>query len=92
MITTYSIREATEIVGAPSERWLIEQLRSGRFPGRKIGRHWRMTERDIENALNLCRNTHRDNVLESATRLTGLTPDSKRRVAKVRLVSEPPFA
>ncbi len=51
-----------------------------------------MTERDIEDALNLCRNTHRDNVLESATRVTGLTPKSKRHVAKVRLVSEPPFA
>lgn len=86
---TYSVGEAAEIVGAPSERWLIEQLRSGRLPGRKVGRRWRMTERDIEEALDRCRNEHRDYVSESSPPATGLTPKSKRRVAELRLVPEP---
>jgi hypothetical protein len=35
---TYATGEAFEILGAPSERWLVEQLRVGRFSGRKVGR------------------------------------------------------
>ena len=43
MIRTYTTGEVSEIVGGPSERWLIQQLRAGRFPGRKVGRSssWR---------------------------------------------------
>lgn len=77
MIRTYSTSEATEIVGAPSERWLIEQLRDGRFPGRKVGRNWRMTEHDIADALDLCRNEHRST---HSAPVIGLTPRSRRRV------------
>jgi Helix-turn-helix domain len=81
MSRTYSLAEAAEIVGAPSKRWLIQQLRSGRFPGRKIGRHWRMTEQDIADTLELCRNECRaeSNVLP----LVGLTPRSRRRVSNL---------
>jgi hypothetical protein len=37
VIRTYTTGEVTAIVGAPSEPWLIQQLRAGRFFGRKVG-------------------------------------------------------
>jgi len=78
VIRTYSAGEAAEIIGAPSERWLIEQLRAGRFPGRKVGRHWRMTDQDIQDALDICRNdTSQASAVNS---IVGLTPTSRRKV------------
>jgi hypothetical protein len=74
---TYSTAEAAELIGAPSERWLIERLRSGTFRGRKIGRHWRLTEQDIADALDVCAN---DSGITSAVP-SGLTPRSRKRVA-----------
>jgi hypothetical protein len=89
---TYSVEQAVEIIGAPSERWLTEHLRSGRFPGRKVGRHWQVTDQDIAAILDLCRNNHCGNASQSMPLGIGLTPKSKRRVAKLRLVPEPPLA
>lgn len=34
-----------------SRRWLIEQLRAGKFPGHRIGRQWRLTEADYDGIL-----------------------------------------
>jgi hypothetical protein len=80
VIRTYSTAEVTQIVGAPSERWLIEQLRAGHFPSREVGRgNWRTTEQDIADALDLCRNELRvahSNVFP----VVGLTPRSKQRL------------
>ena len=67
------------MMGAPSERWLIEQLRSGRFPGRKVGRHWRMTDADINTALDICSNEGLRNVASTAPAV-GLTARSRRRL------------
>lgn len=78
---TYSIADATDQMGAPSERWVIDQIRSGRFPARKIGRSWRMTERDIRDALDACGNTIRASEQPAAPR-TGLTPTSRRRLER----------
>lgn len=75
---TFSIADATEQMGAPSERWVVDQIRSGRFPARKIGRAWRMTDRDIRDALDACGNTLRVSE-ESASARTGLTPTNRRR-------------
>jgi hypothetical protein len=77
MTCTYSIGEAADQIGAPSERWLIEQLRVGRFAGRKIGRHWRMTDQDIADALDVCRNSPH---IPSAGPV-GLTTTSRKRVS-----------
>ena len=74
---TYSTAESAELIGAPSERWLIERLRAGYFRGRKIGRHWRMTEQDIADALDVCANDSR--IAGSGPR--GLTPRSAKKVA-----------
>ena len=74
---TFSIGDVAEQLGAPSERWVIDQIRSGRFPARKIGRAWRMTERDIRDALEVCGNTLCSSV-ETAAPIAGMTPTSRR--------------
>src|SRR5712672_278526 len=38
-----------------SKRWLADNLRSGRFPARKIGRKWMLTEDDIAAILEICK-------------------------------------
>lgn len=62
-----------------SERWLVEQIRSGRFPARKIGRTWRMTDSDVAAALDACLNDA-PRVAHVIDIATGLTPRSRRRV------------
>jgi hypothetical protein len=42
----FDTRTAAELLGC-SERWLKIQLRSGRFPGRKITKRWVLSEEDI---------------------------------------------
>ncbi|QWK51378.1 excise [Mycobacterium phage Stinson] len=65
-----------------SERWLTEQVRAGRIPGRKIGRSWRMTQADIDAALESFRispESGRKSVAPAANRPLALTPTSRRR-------------
>lgn len=65
-----------------SERWLTEQVRAGRIPGRKIGRHWRMTQADIDTALESFRvspESGRKSIAPPADRALALTPTSRRR-------------
>ena len=74
---TYSVGQGTRRIGAPSERWYIERLRDGRLPGRKVGRKWRLTDEDIADALDLCKN---DPAI--TTTPSGLTARSRKRVAQ----------
>jgi hypothetical protein len=62
VVKRYTLAQATRIIvgddsglGDP-ERWVVRQLRSGRFPGLKIGRNWFMTDADIEAAQATLRN------------------------------------
>lgn len=77
---TYSITEAAERIGAPSERWLIDQLRAGRFPGRKVGRRWRMTDSDMADAIDSCRINACSVTAASVGQRIGLTPTSRKKV------------
>lgn len=77
---THGLAEVAEQMGAPSERWVVEQIRAGRFPARKIGRTWRMTQQDIATALDACGNTLRS-TSDATDHLKGLTPTSRRRLA-----------
>lgn len=52
-VRTFSSAEAAEQIGC-SERWLLDQLRASRFRGRKVGRHWRLTELDVQDNLDVC--------------------------------------
>ena len=74
MAKTHSLPEVVKMMPAPSERWLLERVRDGRFPARKIGRNWRMTDQDIADALDICKN---DPHIADAP--TGLTPRSRQR-------------
>jgi len=80
---TYDIADAAQRMGAPSERWVVEQIRTGRFPARKMGRAWRMTEQDITDALDACRNTVTGSV-EVTVQRSGLTPTSTKKLFEMR--------
>lgn len=75
-MTNYSDEEAAALIGC-SVRWLVEQLRAGRFPGYKPGRSWRMTQADVEAAIETLRPTKRE--LDAPLAL-GLTTTSRRRL------------
>lgn len=79
MAATYSIADVADRMGAPSVRWVLDQIRAGRFPARKIGRSWRMTDEDVADALDACRNSVRQRS-DTSEALAGLTPASKRRL------------
>lgn len=49
----YELNEAAGKLGK-SERWLADQLRGGQFPGRKIGRTWKLTSDDLDQIIRLC--------------------------------------
>ena len=76
---THAIADVADSMGAPSVRWVVDQIRSGRFPARKIGRTWRMTDQDIAEALDACRNTLQPQA-DPPQHLAGLTPTSRKRV------------
>ena len=81
-IRTHSTAYVADYVMCSSERWLIEQLQSGRFPGRKVGRHWLMTDRDIEDALDICSNDQR-RADPHTLPAVGPTARSKQRLSKL---------
>jgi hypothetical protein len=37
-----------------SERWLADNLRAGRFPAKKVGRRWMLSDDDIIAILQIC--------------------------------------
>jgi hypothetical protein len=73
---TYSLAEAARRFPC-SERWLAEKIRGGHFDARKICGHWRMTEEDIEYALEQCRNSSQSSPDDNRL---GLTSTSRRRL------------
>jgi hypothetical protein len=77
-LRTYSLAEAAPQFPC-SERWLAEKIRSGHFNARKVCGHWRMTEADIQYALEQCRNGSRPSADDSRL---GLTSRSRRRLQK----------
>lgn len=76
---TYSIVEVAASFNC-TPRWLTEQVRAGRFPAKKIGRHWRMTDQDIADALDICANDFRCSTADVAI-ASSLTPRSRKKVA-----------
>jgi hypothetical protein len=81
---THSLLEATEAVCGETSpqaiRWMADRLRDRRFSGRKIRGHWRLTDSDIEFALDVCANgAVREEV--SGPRVLSFAPTSARRRA-----------
>jgi hypothetical protein len=82
-LRTYSLAEAAPQFPC-SERWLAEKIRGGHFNARKICGHWRMTEADIQYALEQCRNGSRPSADDNRL---GLTSRSRRRLEKEKASS-----
>lgn len=70
-----------------SKRWLADNLRAGRFPAKKIGRKWMLTDDDVAAILQLC------SVMPIATAANGsagmesstsVTPTTLRRLQRNR--------
>lgn len=83
---TYDLATAAERIGGVSEKWLAAQLREAKLPGRKVGRHWRMTESDIEAAVEIFgvgpqANSGEGGPVSSEHGPAGLTKTSRRRLA-----------
>jgi hypothetical protein len=49
----YDLNEAAIKLGK-SERWLADKLRLHQFPGRKVGRTWKLTPDDLDEIIQLC--------------------------------------
>lgn len=81
---TFTTAEAAAESFRSSERWLLEQIRADRFPASKVGRSWLMTEQDIADSLEICRNAAprpEPKKPDKATQFAGMTPTTRRRVA-----------
>ena len=65
----YTVAEAAALMQC-RERWLLMQLRAGRFPARKVQRQWRMSDADIQRAIELCAVTPQPSALSLAEQLT----------------------
>jgi hypothetical protein len=50
----HSVSEVCEMIGCDSQDWLIDRVRDGRFPARKIVRQLRFTDADIGAILAAC--------------------------------------
>jgi hypothetical protein len=48
MKQAHPLEAVVEAGWAPSTHYLIVRLRRGEIPGRKVGRHWRMSDDDIQ--------------------------------------------
>ncbi|MGW4368096.1 hypothetical protein ACWEKT_20880 [Nocardia takedensis] len=51
---TFPVSAGARALGK-SERWYIQQIKNGRFPGRKAGRTWFLTAGDIDAAIEASR-------------------------------------
>lgn len=77
-----TLAEFAEILGADKvmkepERFLIRQIKAGKIRARKVGRHWLMTDADIEFALEQFANTVTPT--EAIPSPVGLSAGSARR-------------
>lgn len=80
MIETYSTAEVAKQLGC-TEEWLQRQLRAGRFRGRKIGRNWRLTDSDVQFALDVSANRVLAVVSDVAPAFSSLSKTSRRRLS-----------
>lgn len=51
---THSVAEVCALIGCESEDWLVDRVRNGTFPGRKIVRQLRFGDVDIKAIIEVC--------------------------------------
>ena len=82
---TYSLTEVAEALCGDSmklpELWLKRQIVAGRFSARRVGRTWRMTQADIDHALDVMGNAAPADTAPTAqpTDVTVFQPSSASR-------------
>jgi hypothetical protein len=79
MNAAHTLAEVVEAGWAPSERYLVVRLRRGEIRGRKVGRHWRMSDDDIRSYIESLANQATAPKLDVPS--SGLTAASARRHA-----------
>lgn len=51
---THGIAEVCELIGCDSEDWLIDRVRNGTFPARRVVRQLRFSDADIDAIIAAC--------------------------------------
>lgn len=51
---THSVAEVCALIGCDSEDWLIDRVRNGTFPARKIVRQLRFSDADVSGIIHAC--------------------------------------
>jgi excisionase family DNA binding protein len=74
----HPLEAVVEAGWAPSTHYLIVRLRRGEIRGRKVGRHWRMSDEDIQAYVESLANKSAP-TLEESYRSGGLSLASSRR-------------
>jgi hypothetical protein len=84
VIRAHRLEAVVDAGWASSVRWLQDEIRAGRISAVKIGRHWVMTDDDINAFIESRRNTNRP---PPQPRPTGLvfTPTTERRRLRTAL-------
>ena len=49
----FTLDQTATVLGC-KPRWLADQLRARRFPGRKVGRKWMLSEDDLDEIVRRC--------------------------------------
>lgn len=82
-MTTYSLEEAADLICGPDRsnrcRWLMIRLQRGEFSGYKACRKWRMTQADVDAAIESLRPKRL--TVPAVPAMTGLTRTSARRLS-----------
>ncbi|SPM32045.1 hypothetical protein AU192_16385 [Mycobacterium terramassiliense] len=72
---THSVAETCALIGCESEDWLIDRVRNGTFPARRIVRQLRFSDDDIAQIIETC-------AVQSGRVPTLPTPTARRRRQK----------
>jgi hypothetical protein len=70
----YSVLEVCELLQCDSEDWLVDRVRSGEFPARRVCRHLRFSVDDIENIIAACAERRGDDIPVPTSRQRGKNP------------------
>lgn len=81
----YELSEAAAKIRG-NVRWLADGLRAGRFPGKKIGRKWVLSDEDIVAILEICSVNHTSafSADSCGTASSSMTPTTARRLQQRR--------
>jgi hypothetical protein len=83
------LQQAAEAIPC-TQRWLADGLRSGRFPGHKIGRRWMLSEGDIAAILEICSVTPGAFSTDTALGAAPSSSMTRTTLRRLRQSSHPP--